>query len=661
MTREPLENKLLDFYNEATDSNEEKIMQYSLSYNKLKSISDRYQKVTVIGKGAIKDVYRCDDSRIQSLVALAELRPGLGLEYYDLFIHEAWLTASLSHPNIIKVRDVFLTQDGRPCFTMDLRGNNTLKDFVEANDKAMSINALIKVCDAVSYAHSRNIVHLDLKPENIQCDDYGEVLVCDWGLGKHLEESLENPIMERPILSSYKQKTLYGAIQGTPGYMAPEQVITESSKDQRTDVFSLGCLLYFVLSGKAPFQGNKEQILKNTKNGSYEKVKFPVKNSKGFQAIIDKSLQLAPCDRYQSVSEFQLDIYKCVSGYPVSVEPKNFIREISLFLKRHKNSVGIFLIFISILLSALFQMTKARERAKKEQERTNIVQEKLERNTEFFSTYDRTINSNRIAYNNKISDISESYYDSLLNRFLIPNEETFMVLLTHALQRDSENSLIHYNFCKAAIVRMDFVFALNTRREIPQSSSWAMIDIAQISPDHAYSRDKRPKLPELISFLKKSYDKITPKHSEILLAIVKYDWNHRKIKTIAYNEVISELLMFFNKEKSNKGYEFTRDKNTLILNNMPLVRPHSNSECISALSLLRLRTLIIDQQSDFTIDDLDRLRVKTLDLSAVEGEVIITKDVTIRDLEQIILPPNTQNLDAIKSFLKSTREYVVTF
>ena len=130
------------------------------------------------------------------------------------------------------------------------------------------LESFIKVCDAISYAHSKNVLHLDLKPENIQLGQFGEVLVCDWGLGKIIgdkdieyDQMLFNPDLLNNV-------TLTGKVVGTPGYMAPEQINLKHEKSFQTDIYALGSILYKIITGRDAFESEKlDEILQETLRG----------------------------------------------------------------------------------------------------------------------------------------------------------------------------------------------------------------------------------------------------------------------------------------------------------------------------------------------------------------------------------------------------------
>ena len=122
---------------------------------------------------------------------------------------------------------------------------------------ANRLEIFMKVCDAIAFAHHKSIIHLDLKPEYIQVSDYGEVLVCDWGLAKIIEEDWVDEKFEDYSLSELHDdnKTVDGYVKGTLGYLSPEQATPGAHRDQRSDVYALGALLYEILAWRKPIIG----------------------------------------------------------------------------------------------------------------------------------------------------------------------------------------------------------------------------------------------------------------------------------------------------------------------------------------------------------------------------------------------------------------------
>ncbi|MCM8531607.1 MAG: serine/threonine protein kinase, partial [Lentisphaeraceae bacterium] len=194
-----------------------------------------YGDLVEIARGGMKIVYKAFDSKTNRNIALAKLQVNKDKTQFEAFIREARLTAKLEHPNIINVYDVGLDEKENPYFTMELKSGDNLQDILSklsAGDKTYIecypledlLQIFVKVCDAISYAHAQKIIHLDLKPDNVQVGAYGEVVVCDWGICKIYDkefdtEEFNNIEFDSDLMNSV---TLHGDIKGTPGFMAPE-------------------------------------------------------------------------------------------------------------------------------------------------------------------------------------------------------------------------------------------------------------------------------------------------------------------------------------------------------------------------------------------------------------------------------------------------------
>ena len=241
-------------------------------YDSLEMICDNYVDFEEIGRGGMKHIFKVLDKRLNRYVALAKLPAELPKAFYDSFIREARITALLEHPNIISVHDIGISEDRTPFFTMELKVGENLgsiikkaasEDFKGKVSQHDILQSFIKVCDAVSYAHSKDVLHLDLKPDNIQLGSFGEVVVCDWGLGKIIGNE-DNVELDKALFNAdlLNGMTLADEIKGTPGYMAPEQIETNGEKTKQTDIYSLGAVLYTILTGKPPFRGEVDTVIK---------------------------------------------------------------------------------------------------------------------------------------------------------------------------------------------------------------------------------------------------------------------------------------------------------------------------------------------------------------------------------------------------------------
>jgi TolB-like protein len=270
-----------------------------------------YTIVRLLGRGGMGEVYEARDERLGRCVALKFL-PGRFAEdrdAFERFEREARAASSLNHPNICTVHDVG-DAGGRPFFVMERLEGTTLKDRIEAG--AMTVDEVIavgvQIADALAAAHARGIVHRDIKPANIFLTAHGEAKVLDFGLAKLTGErpwvrsASSTPREAAPVWGG--GLTTPGATMGTIAYMSPEQARGEAV-DARTDLFSLGVVLYEMATGYRPFRGNSaEQVLTAIKTA---KPACPTASgcqiAPALERVILKCLEKDPAQRYPSASE----------------------------------------------------------------------------------------------------------------------------------------------------------------------------------------------------------------------------------------------------------------------------------------------------------------------------------------------------------------------
>ena len=213
----------------------------------------RYEIAAPLGKGAMGEVYRATDSRLDRQVAIKVLPPQFVQDQARLarFEREAKVVAALSHPNILGIHD-FETDNGQTFAVMELLEGQTLRARIAAGPvpwrKAVEIAAAI--ADGLAAAHAKGIVHRDLKPENIFLTADGRVKILDFGLARI--EPPAGPAGDAPTGSYHAAQTEAGTILGTVGYMSPEQVRGREA-DGKSDIFALGCVLYEMVSGQRAF------------------------------------------------------------------------------------------------------------------------------------------------------------------------------------------------------------------------------------------------------------------------------------------------------------------------------------------------------------------------------------------------------------------------
>jgi PAS domain S-box-containing protein len=252
------------------------------------SIGTRYSCTRLHGTGGMGRVWLARDVSLGREVALKELRPEVASNDRAVtrFVREARLTGQLEHPGIVPVYDLISRADSyEPCYTMRFVRGRTLTSAIAAyhsrrragNAEPLELVALLTafaaVCNTVAYAHSRRVLHRDLKGDNVMLGDFAEVIVLDWGLAKRMdqpdEEAADNSRVRREVTQD-AGLTVHGDIIGTPAYMAPEQAEGRQDQiDERTDVYGLGAMLYEILTGQPPFDGATTlEVLKKAIRGN---------------------------------------------------------------------------------------------------------------------------------------------------------------------------------------------------------------------------------------------------------------------------------------------------------------------------------------------------------------------------------------------------------
>ncbi len=390
-----VEAEIGNFYNMAFKKNDYQ----SPIYTDLKSIERHFSNKQLLSCGGMKHIYIVDDHRTARPIVMAELKKNgvVSQEDIEQFLREARITAALEHPNIVPIYDIGLNREGKPFFTMKFLRGESLKQIVRELLKAnpgyvrrYSLNILLdiylKVCEAVAFAHSCGIIHLDIKPDNIIIGNYGEVYLCDWGLAKLLDlsdaEQTAIPPLDENILNDI---TLYGIVKGTPGYMAPEQIHSRfGEKNKQTDIYALGALLYTILGFRQPFDGLKiDDIIEATLD--YKLVPPKEMTSKeipeSLNAICMKAMAKDQKDRYGSVNGLISDIRSYQQGFATEAEEVTPLKALSLLLKRNKLlSMVILLVVVTGLLMAgvlgnMLERTKMKASRELELIRTKHKQE----------------------------------------------------------------------------------------------------------------------------------------------------------------------------------------------------------------------------------------------------------------------------------------------
>ena len=364
----------------------------------------RFRVLRPHAKGGLGLVSVALDQELNREVAIKEIQARHADDPFsrDRFLLEAEITGGLEHPGIVPVYALGSGPDGRPYYAMRFIRGDSLKEAIEAFHQADNPNRVdqgskelafrqllgrfIDVCNAIEYAHSRGVLHRDLKPGNIMIGKYGETLVVDWGLAKtdsvdrgELRQlaSLQDERTLRPSLGSGSDPTLEGTIVGTPAFMSPEQATGRTNVGPACDIYSLGSTLYALLTGEKPFQDlDRDVILAKVRRGDFP----PPKELKPeipppLNAICLKAMALEPKNRYATALELASDIENWLADEPVLAYPETWLSRCGRWSRRHRSAVvsaGIFLLCSAIGLGISTALILAAQRKTEYQRRIAV-------------------------------------------------------------------------------------------------------------------------------------------------------------------------------------------------------------------------------------------------------------------------------------------------
>jgi len=367
-----------------------------------------YELGRILAKGGMGAILSARDNSIQRTVALKVILTGADAseEHIQRLVTEARITGQLEHPSIVPLHELGVTADGVVYYTMRLVEGVTLSEVLEnirqkdpATIGKYPLRTLLtgfqKICDAVAFAHSRGVVHRDLKPDNIMLGEFGEVFVMDWGLAKrvrkdgHELDTTHLTAGDGPDLSTDTFKTLSGQVKGTPRYMAPEQAEGRVEDiDERTDIYALGAILYTILTLHPPVTGDSvNEVLTrvasgaitpptsyNPRNTHITRITRPLPPAQpiappldhcpdrripaALSAVAMKALARDRNKRYQTVAALQQDIAAYQGGFATTAEEASAFRLLLLLLRRHRTEFVLVALSLTMMLALAATFTR---------------------------------------------------------------------------------------------------------------------------------------------------------------------------------------------------------------------------------------------------------------------------------------------------------------
>ena len=287
-----------------------------------------YEIIAAIGAGGMGEVYRANDTRLGREVAIKVLASGFSSDSDRLrrFEHEARAASALNHSNILAIYDVGI-HDASPYLVSELLDGETLRSRMggAALPVRKVVDYALQISHGLAAAHEKGIVHRDLKPENLFITKDGRVKILDFGLAKLTHPEIPNsPLTQSPTIS---HGTESGVILGTVVYMSPEQVRGRPA-DHRSDIFTFGAILYEMLAGKRPFQGDSTAdimgAILNQEPPEFSETERKV--PPGLQRIVRHCLEKVPEERFQSARDLAFDL-EMISGKNFAISITELRRE----------------------------------------------------------------------------------------------------------------------------------------------------------------------------------------------------------------------------------------------------------------------------------------------------------------------------------------------
>jgi eukaryotic-like serine/threonine-protein kinase len=347
----------------------------------------RYRIVRLLGVGGMGAVYEAEQDHPRRLVALKVIRPGIvSPALLKRFTHEVEILGRLHHPGIARIYEAGVAEDGQPFFALELIRGLPLDEYVRLHSPVLAarLELLARVCDAVQHAHEQGIIHRDLKPGNILVDEDGQPRVLDFGVARATGADL---------LSSM-DLTRTGQLVGTLSYMSPEQVAADpAALDQRSDVYTLGVILFELLTGRLPYPlkdlplPEVARLIREHEPSRLGSIDTQLRGD--VETIAAKALEKDQARRYASAADLAADIRRHLRSEPILARPPSALYHLRKFARRHKALVGgvtatMTALALGLVGTILFAIGESRQRGQAE----HLAGEAIEKNREaLFQTY----------------------------------------------------------------------------------------------------------------------------------------------------------------------------------------------------------------------------------------------------------------------------------
>ncbi len=455
--------------------------------------AERYTLTRLHATGGIGRVWLARDASLSRDVALKELRPERAGDaaVRARLRKEALVTGQLEHPGIVPIYELGRRpEDQSPFYTIRCVRGRTLAEAAAGYhqrrgrraagplDLRELLGAFAGVCNAVAYAHSRGVLHRDLKPQNVVLGDYGEVILLDWGLARLISQAdAEGEAAGPPVkCDGDGEGTWHGQVLGTPAYMAPEQA--EGRLDQlgaATDIYGLGAILYEILTGRPPFTGTEttavlRQVIHQPPAGPRSLV---AQTPAALEAVCLKALAKKPAARYGSAKELAGGVQRWLADEPVRAYREPLTALLGRWARRHRPLVAgaAALLFTTVIATVLIRTEKARaeanyKTAQEERTRAEKSEEQLIASRDISSRSQEEL-ANVLMEIGRTSQAEAVYAEARDNFARLTQAQPDVLLYQRYLTR-AEDNLASLYLSTGQLARAQEIYeqVLTTRREL---------------------------------------------------------------------------------------------------------------------------------------------------------------------------------------------------
>jgi serine/threonine protein kinase len=578
--------------------------------------SDRYKIGEILGKGGWKEVRKAFDKHTGREVAFAQPSDTHSSDTVEAFLREARIIARLQHPNIIALYSLGISEEGVPFYAMETQLGGSFRKALKTGqlsaDQALEI--YLQVCHAIAYAHLVGIVHLDLKPENIQIGAHGAVKVCDWGLSATIRASTDETEVATGFYDLCGDNGDFSLTAGTPGYLAPERKTHRTPAAPTADIFALGVILKEITS------------------------LFPRSRRRRLAAIAAKASAESPESRYSSVVDLQDDLKHFQTQFPTSVEPGGILSRLRLFVRRHQLSItytAASCALIAVLSALAFAHN---ERTQKQINRAVSAEEKA---------HELQLLAETEAQDTQTKLVQEAYDQSRVLLDLVTMSPSLsqefvsesITILTEAVDSSTNNETTQ--LARTQLGTSYFVAQRFNKAVEAYSGTGRNEDLKEIAARFADSPRKNGVLtaPQFIELLQA----IPPKRILLQQQMVFYDRSLRK----EWEEQVQITLTWLENKNPSWSAEWSKwslagrslhlkGKGLNTLTENPATFSNYNRNILQGLDLQILR---LDKTGFRAFGQLTRLHLATLDVSRETNPNLKTLELIPAEVELILPPP----------------------